>query len=136
MSNTNTDKKKEFINKVKKEISPEIIKLGFTRKNLSFRKEAIDKIFFITFQFGRSSLTGKVILELGILNLSKLLDWEKCLPIQNLNYDSAQERQRIGSIKKGEDGIWFDYENDDIEEIIKKINELLDKELPLFFNNK
>ena len=59
---------------VKKKIKPNLISRGFSEKNLSFNKIDDNKIAFITFQFGRSIFSGKVIVELGKIEVNKLLD--------------------------------------------------------------
>ena len=61
-------------------------------------------------------------------------DWLKDKPENKLNFSHGDlgSSHRLGSPKKGVDGIWFDYEGEDIEVISNKILELLQLELPKY----
>lgn len=50
-----------------------------------------------------------------------------------MKYSSAQVRHRLGQVDEKSDGIWFDYENGNLDEIVKNIIFLLEKEAAIFF---
>ena len=130
------DKKKEFIKVIKKNVIPEIKLLGYVGSFPHFRKAEGNSMYFIGFQFGRTSLIGKLIIELGFVNRKDLSDWAKSLPEEKLNYGFSQKSHRLGSRSEKEDGIWFDYESLKTEEQIENLSfvilELFKKEYPEF----
>ena len=128
------DRKDIFKKAIKDLVIPYIKSAGFKGAYPSFKMKLDEKIYFINFQFGRDYLSGKVIVQLSTVELSKLSAWAKTLEIEKLNYGHAQVWHRLGSPKKGVDGIWFDYENGDQQEISKQILELLKVELPEYLS--
>lgn len=130
------DKKKEFTLAIKKNVVPEIKSLGYIGSFPHFRKIEGNSMYFVGFQFGRSSLIGNLVVELGFASRENLPDWAKLLPDEKLDYGFSQKRHRLGSKSEKEDGIWFDYESLETEEEIKNLSltilQLFKKEYPGF----
>ena len=127
--------KKNIIQLIKNKVEPVLFTNGFLGKFPYYSRDLEEKIELVGFQFGTKSLQGKIV-----FNMRKKGDWVvpesiKNIPLEDFTYEYLPNGKRLG-FTEIEGGIWFDYENSNLEEITKKINELLDKEIPLFFDNK
>ena len=130
------DKKKQITKEIKEKVNPYLKQVGFEGTFPHYKKIVGDTMYFVGFQFGQSSLSGKIIVNFRLLHISKMPDWLKQKPENKLNFGHGDlgSSHRLGSPKKGVDGIWFDYENGDQQEISKQILELLKVELPEYLS--
>ena len=121
---------------IKKHIIPELRVNGFSGTFPHFRKKENKTLQFVSFQFGRSSLEGKFVIELGLVSKQDLPDWAKSLPEEKLNYGLSRYRHRLGAKSKGEDGVWFDFQSpqneEEFDEIALKAREIFADEYPIF----
>lgn len=133
------DNKTKITNAIKKNVVPEIKSLGFTGSFPYFKKNEGDSIYFIGFQFGKTHLVGKMVVELGFADKNKLPDWAKSEPEEKLNYGISQRSHRLGQKSEKEDGVWYDYDSlkteEDFENLSLSILETLKKELPKFIES-
>lgn len=133
------DKKKEIIRAIKKNIIPEVRSLGFVGNFPHFKKVENDSYYFIGFQFGRTHLIGKLVVELGFADKRKMSDLTKSIPEKKLNYGISQRSHRLGQKSEKEDGTWFDFQSLKTEEQMESLSLLIldtfKKEYPEFIKS-